>query len=259
MIKINNNFIKMSSEFGLITGCGQGIGLSITKKLLTENQNIRVLGISRSINRNIEHIKEDFKSRFIFYERDISEIRQIQNILENEQSKYSPLRFAICNAGVRSRKSIEKSNLNLYRSIIETNTLSNINIAKEVIKSNLARNSKCNILFISSIVGARGFDDLSTYAVSKSALEGFMRSAAIEYGNKGIQINCLAPGFVESSYAKNFRKNNKELYEWTISQTPMRRWGKCEEIADLALFLISKKNSYMTGTVIYSDGGWTAK
>ena len=170
-----------------------------------------------------------------------------------------PITFAICNAGVRSRQSIKKSNLNLYRSIIETNTISNINIAKKIIESNLKFNSKCNILFISSIVGARGFDELSTYAVSKSALEGFMRSSAVEYGNKGIQINCLAPGFVESSYADSFKKNNKELYEWTISQTPMRRWGKCEEIADLALFLISNKNSYMTGTVIYSDGGWTAK
>ena len=154
---------------------------------------------------------------------------------------------------------IKKSNLNLYRSIIETNAISNINIAKQVIESNLKENSKCSILFISSIVGARGFDELSTYAVSKSALEGFMRSAAVEYGCKGIQINCLAPGFIESSYAESFKKNNKELYEWTISQTPMQRWGKCEEIADLALFLISTKNSYMTGTVIYSDGGWTAK
>ena len=79
-----------------------------------------------------------------------------------------------------------------------------------------------------------------------------MRSSAVEYGNKGIQINCLAPGFVESSYADSFKKNNKELYEWTISQTPMRRWGKCEE--QIYFFLISEKNSYMTGTVIYSDG-----
>ena len=249
----------MSNGFGLITGCGQGIGLSITNKLLIENKDLKVLGISRTFNNNIEKIQKEFNNRFIFYEKDISENQEIYNLLEYEQKKYIPFGFAICNAGVRSRKSIKKSNLNLYRSIMETNAISNINIAKKVIESNLMQNSKCNILFISSIVGARGFDELSTYAVSKSALEGFMRSAAVEYGNKGIQINCLAPGFVESSYADNFKKNNKELYEWTLSQTPMRRWGKCEEIADLAIFLISKKNSYMTGSVIYSDGGWTAK
>ena len=249
----------MSNGFGLITGCGKGIGLSITNKLLIENKDLKVLGISRTFNNNIEKLQKEFKNRFIFYEKDISENQEIYNLLEYEQKKHIPFTFAICNAGVRSRKSIKKSNLNLFRSIMETNAISNINIAKTVIESNLMRDRKCNILFISSIVGARGFDELSTYAVSKSALEGFMRSAAVEYGNKGIQINCLAPGFVESSYADNFKKHNKELYEWTISQTPMRRWGKCEEIADLAIFLISKKNSYMTGSVIYSDGGWTAK
>ena len=106
---------------------------------------------------------------------------------------------------------------------------------------------------------SRGFDELSTYAVSKSALEGFMRSASVEYAKDGIQLNCLAPGFVESSYAENFKENRKDLYEWTLAQTPMGRWGKCEEMANIASFMISVQNSYMTGTTIYSDGGWTAK
>ena len=90
------------------------------------------------------------------------------------------------------------------------------------------------------------------------ALEGFMKSIAVEYAKDNIQLNCLAPGFVESSYANNFKKNKKHLYDWTISQIPMGRWGKCDEMAELALFLVSNKNSYMTGSVIYSDGGWTA-
>ena len=72
-----------------------------------------------------------------------------------------------------------------------------------------------------------------------------------------IQINCLAPGFVESSYADNFKLNKKDLFEWTLSQIPMGRWGN-DEIAEIALFLVFEKNSYMTGSVIYSDGGWTA-
>ena len=84
-----------------------------------------------------------------------------------------PISFAICNAGVRSRKSIKKSSLDLYRSIIETNAISNINIAKHVIESNLKFNSKCNILFISSIVGARGFDELSKLCSIKISIRGF--------------------------------------------------------------------------------------
>ena len=249
----------MPQKFGLITGCGKGIGFAIAKKLLLENQNIILLGISRTSNPEIEKLQKDNNNRFIFHKADIVQTEKIKTILENEQKQIGPINFAICNAGMRSRKSLKDSSLNLYRSVIETNTISNINIAKILIEKSLQEKCKCNILLISSIVGSRGFDELSTYAVSKSALEGFMKSAAIEYAKQNIQINCLAPGFIESSFADNFKKEKKELYKWTISQTPMGRWGNCDEIADLALFLVSEKNSYMTGSVIYSDGGWTAK
>lgn len=249
----------MPQKFGLITGCGKGIGFAIAKKLLLENQNIILLGISRTSNPEIEKLQKDNNNRFIFHKADIVQTEKIKTILENEQKQIGPINFAICNAGMRSRKSLKDSSLNLYRSVIETNTISNINIAKILIEKSLQEKCKCNILLISSIVGSRGFDELSTYAVSKSALEGFMKSAAIEYAKQKIQINCLAPGFIESSFADNFKKEKKELYKWTISQTPMGRWGNCDEIADLALFLVSEKNSYMTGSVIYSDGGWTAK
>ena len=86
-----------------------------------------------------------------------------------------------------------------------------------------------------------------------------MKSAAVEYGDRNIQVNCIAPGFIKSSYAEKFKETKKDLYKWTIEQTPMKRWGTCEEIAELAYFAVSEKNSYMTGTVLYCDGGWTAK
>ena len=108
--------------------------------------------------------------------------------------------------------------------------------------------------------------------ISHEGLDGSFNDLALEnldqviqrfpnskYAKDSIQLNCLAPGFVESSYAENFKENRKDLYEWTIDQIPMGRWGKCEEMANIASFMISEQNSYMTGTTIYSDGGWTAK
>jgi len=249
----------MFMKIGLITGCGNGIGYAIAEKLLSTNKEDLIIGISRKNNLRIKELKEKYKNKFIFEECDIEDNQKIKKFLFYIQKNFGPITYAICNAGIRSRFSIQESNLDLYRSVIETNTISNINIAKIIIQNCLENKKKCNILFISSIVGSRGFDELSTYAVSKSALESFMKSAAVELAKSNIQLNCLAPGFVESSFAEEFKLKKKELYDWTISQTPMGRWGKCEEIADLALFLISERNSFMTGSVIYSDGGWTAK
>lgn len=248
----------MPSRIGLITGCGQGIGLSIIKKTLLHNHDDIVIGISRNENLKIKQLKNKYKDRFLFEQCDIGNVQKLNSFLNKLQNKYGPFNYAVLNAGIRSRSSMEESNLELYRSILEINTIANINITKQIIKNCLTKDVRCNILFISSIVGARGFNELSTYATSKSALEGFMKSIAVEHAKEKIQLNCLAPGFVESSYADNFKLNKKDLYEWTLSQIPMGRWGKCEEIAELALFLVSEKNSYMTGSVIYSDGGWTA-
>ena len=249
----------MLSKKGLITGCGKGIGLAITKKILKDQVNTLLIGISRTMNKEIEKLQDEYYPRFIFNEVDINDYKQIDSVLKQFNNKHIALDFAICNAGSRSRCSVLDSGIELYKSILEVNTIANINIAKLLIQNNLHKKKKLNLLFVSSIVGSRGFDQLSTYAVSKSALEGFMKSAAIEYAKKNIQINCIAPGFVKSSYASDFMHAKPELYKWTIEQTPMGRWGTCDEIADVAIFAISEKNSYMTGSVIYCDGGWTAK
>ena len=249
----------MSKRVGILTGCGKGIGLAITKNLLSSNKYYYIVGISRSSNSEIDCLRKLYKERFLFFESRIEDSKNILEILDFVKKRYGEINFGICNAGIRSRLSISDSSLEVYRNVLEINTISNINIAKKLIAISLENRSACNILFVSSIVGTRGFDELSTYAVSKSALEGFMRSASVEYAKDGIQLNCLAPGFVESSYAENFKENRNDLYEWTIAQTPMGRWGKCEEMANIASFMISEQNSYMTGTTIYSDGGWTAK
>lgn len=249
----------MKDKVGIVTGCGKGIGYSIAEKLLEREKSVIVIGISRTETPQVEELRKKYPNNFIFKEIDMTDIKRINIFFKKLQEESKTIKYIVCNAGIRSRLSMIESSLDLYRSVLEVNTISNINIAKHVIKNSVQTKSKCNILFISSIVGARGFDELTTYAVSKSALEGFMKSASVEYAKKGIQINCLAPGFIESSYFEDFKKNRKDLYDWTLSQTPMGRWGKCDEIADLALFLISEKNSYMTGSIIYSDGGWTSK
>ncbi len=249
----------MFSRKGLITGCGKGIGLAITKKLLKNQPDTLLIGISRTINEEIEELQREYYPRFLFNEVNINDYENIDSVIENFNNEHSALNFAICNAGIRSRCSVLDSGIDLYKSILEVNALSNINLAKLLIQNSINKKKKLNMLFVSSIVGSRGFDELSTYAVSKSALEGFMKSAAIEYAKKNIQINCIAPGFVESSYASDFMNSKPDLYKWTIEQTPMGRWGTCDEIADVAIFLVSEKNSFMTGSVIYCDGGWTAK
>ena len=249
----------MKIRLGLITGCGKGIGLATAENILRNFPNDKLIGITRSNTKELSNLYEKYSNRFFIKICDISDYERINFFLDDLKEKLGIVDYAICNAGLRSRKSFELSSLELYRNIFEVNTIANINIAKKLISFSKQKNQHLNILFISSIVGARGFNELSTYAVSKAALEGFVKSVAVELSKDKVQLNCLSPGFVESSYADSFQLNKQDLYKWTLDQTPMGRWGTCEEIAKFISFLISKENSYMTGSILYCDGGWTAK
>ena len=241
---------------GIVTGCGKGIGLATAARLLRGGDS--VIGISRSITPGISGLLRRFKSTFRFFECDISDGEKFNNCLAEALSILPSVDYAVGNAGMRSRISINAASTERYRQVLDLNTLSQIQMAKFLIDHSLEHALPLNLLFLTSIVGPRGFSDLSTYACSKSALEGFVRSAAVEYARRKIVINCLAPGFVKSSYHKEFTKSQPELHRWTLERTPMGRWGTCHEIAHLIAFLVSKQNSYMTGTTVYCDGGWTS-
>ena len=249
----------MHTRIGLITGCGKGIGLACVKEFLASHDNGILLGISRSRTSDVKHLEEKYRGRFFFVELDINQHDKVNSAIAIFKDSHGEFDFAICNAGMRSRISISNSSIDTYREVLETNTISQINIIKHICEGRTNESKTLSILVVSSIVGQRGFAELSTYGVSKAALEGFVKSASVELAGKNILINSLNPGFTKSSYENTFKENKKELYDWTLEQTPLKRWGECQEIANVALFLASSTNTYMTGSVVYCDGGWTSK
>ena len=130
-------------------------------------------------------------------------------------------------------------------------------MTKEFVKIAVKNKKVISIVNLSSIVGSRGFSQLSAYASSKGALDAFTRCVAVEYP-KNVRINNVSPGFTKTSYYEKFKKN-KKLYNWTLNNTPMNRWANSKEVSNLIIFLISDESKYITGQNIYIDGGWTAK
>ena len=129
-------------------------------------------------------------------------------------------------------------------------------MSKEVIP-NMVENNGGSIINMSSIAGTLGLSDLSAYISSKSAILGLTKSLAVEFAEKNLKINAIAPGFIETSYFEDF-KDQEELYKFTLERTPMNRWGKSNEIAQACLFLASDMSSFITGETLNIDGGWSA-
>ena len=250
--------MKPGVSAAIVTGCGQGIGLSCLQSMAQQEWNQFTFGVTRSRTSVLDECLSSIDSPVDIRYFDVSDGNLSDNFFSGIDDSIR-IERVILNAGIRSRVVLEDAEMSLFSDVLSVNFLSQVKWAKACIGRAVRLDHRLSILAVSSIVGSRGFSGLTTYAASKSALEGFVRSAAVEFATKNVQINAIAPGFVESSYASDFRLNRPELYRWTLDQTPMRRWGRCSEVAELASFLVSPANSYMTGSVIPCDGGWTAK
>lgn len=242
------------SESGIITGAGLGIGLATTKKLLEADYSI--IAITRSETKSLLLLKKKFQDKLNIHIQDLLNLEESQKLIQRILSERK-ITFLINNAGQRARYSLGKATNKFKMENLKINYHSPMMLSEEFLKQKKSKKI-LKIVSLTSIVGPRGFKDLSIYASSKGALEAGMRSLAIEFASSA-RVNCVAPGFVETSYAESFKKNKKRLYKWTIDNTPMKRWGKPSEIANVVKFLVSNDSSYITGTTIYVDGGWTAK
>ena len=243
----------------IITGAGKGIGKQILFDCI-END-IFVYGVIRSEKDFIE-IKKKFKGskNCKLYHGDIKNISIAGRIIKDSKKMKKKISGLVNNAGERQRENFLNINNSKLTKIFKNNFFNHFFFTQKIIKNHKKIKNKftLSIVNIGSIVGLKGFSQLSGYASTKSALDGLTKSLAIEFANDNIRLNIIHPGFIKTSYYKNFKKNNKKLYRWTLQKTPLRRWGESKDISQMVIFLLSEKSDYITGQSIAVDGGWTA-
>ena len=241
----------------LITGAGKGIG----KRLLLDclRDDYFVYAIVRS-KKDFENLKKNINSKnYKIYLGDIKNVSLIERVLKDSIIKKKKINCLVNNAGERQRKDFIKIKKHEIRNIFENNFFSHFIIIQKLVSYFKKYKLKdISIVNIGSIVGERGFNQLSGYASTKSALDGLTKSLAIELAKEKIRINMVNPGFIKTSYFNKFKKN-KKLYNWTLKKTPLRKWGESTDVSELILFLLSSKSKYINGQSINIDGGWTAQ
>lgn len=250
--------MNLKNKVLLLTGVGKGIGRQILDDAL--NDGAYVYGITRT-KKNFENYQslKKFKKNFQLFFFDVNNVKKINMVLNKSIKDKKKINCLINNAGIRQRKNflnIKKKDLN---SVFETNFYSVFFITQAYINYLIKHKVESpNIINLGSIVGKMGFEELSGYASTKTALVGFTKCLSVEFAKINLRINLVSPGFTKTSYFKNFKKNNK-LYNWTKSKIPIQRWASAKEISNLVNFLISDKSSYIMGQEIFIDGGWTIK
>ena len=241
----------LSNKNIIVTGVGKGLGFDLLNKIISYNG--YVYGITRSKS-DLKKFK-NIKNCRVFL-GDVKNKSIIKKILKQSNMDKKVINGLVNNAGERQRTKFDKINKKKLTALFDTNFFSIFEYMQIYSKYLRQKKISGSIVNIGSIVGNNGFSELSGYASTKTALIGLTKSFAVEMAKNNIRANLVSPGFIKTSYFKKFRKKSK-LYNWTLSRIPQKRWGRPEEVTNLICFLLSDLSTYINGTNINVDGGWT--
>jgi|TARA_B100000780_G_scaffold103539_1_gene72447 NAD(P)-dependent dehydrogenase (short-subunit alcohol dehydrogenase family) len=241
----------LSNKNIIVTGVGKGLGFDLLNKIVSYNG--YVYGITKS-KEDLTKFK-NIKNCKVFL-GDVRNTTIFKKVIIQSKKDKRIISGLVNNAGERQRIKFSNINKKKLLHLFEVNFFSifeNMQIYSGYLKSKKIQGSIVNV---GSIVGNNGFSELSGYASTKTALIGLTKSFAVEMAKDNIRANLVNPGFIKTSYFEKFKKN-KKLYNWTISRIPEKRWGNPNEVSNVICFLLSDLSSYINGTSINVDGGWS--
>ena len=230
----------------LITGVSRGIGLSIAKEFIQNDY--FVFGTSRS-KFDLSKALESNNCKHLIV--DVNDRDSITSIMKDIPGENNTLDCLVNNAGITADQLFIRMKDSEWDDVINTNLTGIFNITKPVSKMMLKQKSG-SIINISSVSGLMGNAGQVNYSSSKSALLGFTKSLAKELAPRGINVNCICPGFIESDMTNDLTSDQRDQ---ALSQIPLGNFGSDTDIAKLTLFLSSDNAKYITGQSISVDGG----
>jgi len=244
----------LTGKWAIVTGSTKGIGLGIAKILAQKGAQVVVIGTNEERAKAcVEMLKEEGATKSFYKTMDVANFNSVHEGIEEILSKCGQIDILVNNAGITKDNLLMKISEEDWDQVLNVNLKSAYNFCHALIRP-MMRAKSGKIINISSVVGLTGNMGQVNYSASKAGLIGLTKSLAKEVATRGITVNAIAPGFIETDMTGQLKE---EIQQAILDSIPMKKMGQVEDIANCVHFLASNKSDYITGQVITVDGGMT--
>jgi len=241
----------LEGQIALVTGASRGIGAAIAQEL--GKQGATVIGTATSTN-GAEQIGQALQQAGINgagMALDVNDAAQVESVLREISEKFGVISILVNNAGITRDTLLMRMGEDDWDAVLSTNLKSVFRLSQAVLRPMMkARYGR--IISISSVVGHMGNAGQTNYAAAKAGMAGFTKSLAQEVGSRGITVNCVAPGFIDTDMTRDLPEEQRAKL---LQHIPLGRLGQTEDIAAAVAFLASSRAGYVTGETLHVNGG----
>jgi len=241
----------LDGKLVLVTGASRGIGKAIALTLGRAGAIVIGTATTETGADNVSKVFAENKISGKGMKLDVTDSEQVSNLVKNIGEDFGSVDILINNAGITRDNILLRMKEDEWEDIISTNLSSIYKMSKSVLRGMIKKRSG-RIISITSVVGAMGNAGQSNYGAAKAGIIGFTKSLAREVGVRGVTVNAIAPGFIETDMTDSLPDDQKEAL---AAQIPMGRLGTANEVAQAVLFLAGESGSYITGQTIHVNGG----
>ena len=245
-------YLGLKDKVAFITGSARGLGRAIAEKVAEENAKVIITDINETMAiSTAAEISQKYGVETIALKHDVSSEESTREVVKSIINKFSRIDILVNNAGITRDARLMMMKQEDWDLVLKINLTGAFICTKLVSKQMLKQNSG-SIVNIASVVGLTGNIGQANYSASKAGLIGLTKTTAKELAERGVNVNAIAPGFIQSDMTHVLAE---EVSQKLLSQIPMNLYGKPEDVANAVLFLVSDLAKYITGQVINVDGG----
>lgn len=251
--------MRLQEKVSVVTGAGRGIGKAIALRFSDEGARVVVNDIELSRAENVAEKLKEMGREASAIRADVSNREEVERMFECVAQQFSRVDILVNNAGIRRGIPFDKMSAEEWSSVIDVQLKGSFNCAKAAQRYMVRQNYGKIINLSSPFPPALGSEGQASYSTANAGVEGLTRALALELGRFNINVNCIAPEFIDTEMTRNMARRAgmylADFKKFALAQIPLRRMGTAEDVASIALFLASDESSFISGQVLYVRGG----